>query len=80
MFGSCISGRHPLIQDDTKKSSSSFTVNHVYHNNGGPVDSHALEYCENRYVRYRSGVRSLLCPVGMESSNVGIADSTDKDA
>ena len=80
MFGSSIGGRHPSIQDNTKKSSSLFTVNHVYHNNGGPVDSHALEYCENRVVRYRSGARSLLCPVGLESSNVDIAKCTDNGA
>ena len=51
IFGSCVGGRHPDIQEDTRRNNDLFFVNHVYHTTVRtirPPPSHELEYCYDR--------------------------------
>ena len=55
-FGVCVGGRHPLIQEETRKLDSLFHVNHIYHVNElrspDSYTSHELEFCPNRVMGY----------------------------
>ena len=55
-FGVCVGGRHPLIQEETRKLDSLFHVNHIYHvkelRSPDSYTSHELEFCPNRVVGY----------------------------
>ena len=55
-FGICVGGRHPMINDKTKKSDSLFHVNHTYHIDvSHPTDtnvSHELQFCPSRSAKY----------------------------
>jgi hypothetical protein len=61
-FGSCVGGRHPEIQDNTRRSEALFTVNHVRPKTIQHTTSHELEYCENRVAAYQSAVSTpIIC-------------------
>ena len=51
MFGVCVGGRHPSVQEDTRRNKELFHVNHVYcglmQTDTAPL-SHELEFCPNR--------------------------------
>ena len=56
-FGVCIGGRHPQIEEGTRRSDSLFSVKHTYHADvlGYRVDaiSHELEFCPKRCASYK---------------------------
>ena len=58
-FGSCVGGRHPDIEDQTRKSDSLFTVVHSYQLEVTKTRpdgySHHLEFCSSRVQSYYSG-------------------------
>ena len=53
-LGICVGGRHPMIEELTRKSDEVFTVNHTYYTDASlvPLSSHELEYCPARSISY----------------------------
>ena len=57
--GVCVGGRHPLIDEHTRKSDALFSVVHyVHHARVGvqEISPHELEFCPRRSVTYRKSL------------------------
>ena len=54
IFGTCVGGRHPNINEETRRSDSLFSVNFVYHANVNRVEEvpHSLVFCPERVAHY----------------------------
>ena len=81
-FGACIGGRHLMIKEETRKSSSLFVVNHVYHVNTVPcrsidsIISHELEHCPKRYITYYEKPESQIHETQNRMIETPIVDET----
>ena len=61
-FGACVGGRHPEINERTRRSEGLFNVNHTYFTDVSvaPFPSHELEYCPARMLeRYEGSLERL---------------------
>ena len=56
IFGTCVGGRHPDINEETRRNDNLFSVNFTYHADVDVVNKtsipHTLDFCPKRVTQY----------------------------